>query len=81
MTSFQILEFLKLNPLFGPLTSIIKIQIVEALRFLVLLFLFMLGFTMLIMALNTPYKITEGLNHNQISKTSINEELKRSNVI
>ena len=67
--------------MFGPLTSIIGKQIVEALRFLFLLALFILGFTMLGMALNTPYRIDKNSNYDEMSEPSINEELKRSKAL
>ena len=47
---------MKLSNLFGPLALIIGKQIVDTMKFLVLLILFMLGFTMLTMALNLPYE-------------------------
>ena len=47
---------MKLSNLFGPLALIIGKQIVDTMKFLVLLILFILGFTMLTMALNLPYE-------------------------
>ena len=45
---------MRLSSLFGPLALIIGKQIEDTLKFLVLLALFLFGFTMLTMALNEP---------------------------
>ena len=67
----QFLDFMKLSSLFGPLALIIGKQIVDTIKFLVLLIIFLFGFTMLTMALNetdfkegvkgTSLKIEEGM--------------------
>ena len=69
---------MKLSNLFGPLALIIGKQIVDAIKFLVLLLIFLFGFTMLTMALNEPYKIDEVANNiDQMSKMEIKKELKK----
>ena len=50
---------MRLSSLFGPLALIIGKQIEDTLKFLVLLALFLFGFTMLTMALNEPLVFDE----------------------
>ena len=63
---------MRLSSLFGPLALIIGKQIEDTLKFLVLLALFLFGFTMLTMALNEPlvFDDTEDDALNSFSKTS-----------
>ena len=72
---------MKLSNLFGPLALIIGKQIVDAMKFIALLIIFMLGFTMLTMAMNEPYKINEtNSNIDEMSRMEIKEELRKGNV-
>ena len=63
---------MRLSSLFGPLALIIGKQIEDTLKFLVLLALFLFGFTMLTMALNEPlvFDDTEVDALNSFSETS-----------
>ena len=63
---------MRLSSLFGPLALIIGKQIEDTLKFLVLLALFLFGFTMLTMALNEPlvFDDTEDDAINSFSETS-----------
>ena len=63
---------MRLSSLFGPLALIIGKQIEDTLKFLVLLALFLFGFTMLTMALNEPlvFDGTEDDALNSFSKTN-----------
>ena len=63
---------MRLSSLFGPLALIIGKQIEDTLKFLVLLALFLFGFTMLTMALNEPlvFDNTENDALNSFSETN-----------
>jgi hypothetical protein len=61
---------MKLNNLFGPLALIIAKQLVDAMKFLVLLIIFLFGFTMLTMALNEKLVFKDGKAINSFNPTS-----------
>ena len=66
---------MKLNNLFGPLALIIGKQIVDAMKFLILLIIFLFGFTMLTMALNEPlvFNDNENLAINSFNPTTVED--------
>ena len=72
---FQFLDFMKLSNLFGPLALIIGKQLVDAMKFLVLLIIFLFGFTMLTMALNEKMVFKNGNAVNSFNPT-VEEDLK-----
>ena len=56
----QILDFLKFHHMFGPWAIIISSLLVDLGKFMTVLFLFLIGFSMLVTAMNTPfYQLTE----------------------
>ena len=61
---------MKLNNLFGPLALIIGKQLVDAMKFLVLLVIFLFGFTMLTMALNEKLVFKNDKAINSFNPTS-----------
>lgn len=68
---------MKLNNLFGPLALIIAKQLVDAMKFLVLLIIFLFGFTMLTMALNEKLVFKDGKAINSFTPTSEEYNLPR----
>ena len=51
----QILDFLSFHHLFGPWAIIISSLVVDTLKFLVVLMIFEVGFTMMFLTMNQPY--------------------------
>ena len=51
----QILDFLKFHHMFGPWAIIISSLLVDLGKFMTVLCLFLIGFSMLITAMNTPF--------------------------
>ena len=51
----QILDFLKFHHMFGPWAIIISSLLVDLGKFMTVLFLFLIGFSMLVTAMNTPF--------------------------
>ena len=64
---------MKLSNLFGPLALIIGKQLVDAMKFLILLIIFLFGFTMLTMALNEKLVIKDGKAINSFNPTDEGE--------
>ena len=56
LSSVQILDFLSFHPLFGPWAVIIAKLLVDLGRFLVVLFIFLLGFSMFVSAIYVPIR-------------------------
>ena len=66
----QILDFLSFHHLFGPWAIIISSLLVDTGKFLAVLMLFELGFSMLILAMNQPYfALTELSDDDEQTKT------------
>ena len=60
----QILDFLKFHHMFGPWAIIISSLLVDLGKFMTVLCLFLIGFSMLITAMNTPFfddKVMDGV--------------------
>ena len=72
------LDFLRFHHLFGPWAIIITSLIADTMKFLVILLLFEFGFTMLIMAVNEPYKPENALSNDEdVARELLEQELQR----
>ena len=72
------LDFLRFHHLFGPWAIIITSLIADTMKFLVILLLFEFGFTMLIMAVNEPYKPENALSNDEdVARALLEQELQR----
>ena len=70
---------MRFHHLFGPWAIIITSLIADTLKFMVILLLFEVGFTMLVMAVNQPYKPSMELtNDDEITEQLLKNELEIS---
>ena len=73
---FQILDFLQFHHVFGPWAIIIVSLVGDAMKFMVILTLFLVGYSMLVMAVNQPYKPSMELTNDlDIANQIIDDEL------
>merc|ERR1719507_896346 len=66
----QILDFLKFHHMFGPWAIIISSLLVDLGKFMTVLCLFLIGFSMLITAMNTPFYELKDDDFDESAQTS-----------
>ena len=67
----QILDFLSFHYLFGPWAIIISSLIVDTMKFFVILMLFEGGFSMLVISMNQPYNVQNGISQSEEKEAAI----------